>query len=97
MSPDRFKHDDDTVQVPTSDPPQGEPPGQFDPPDPVELPPEPVDPPEPGVPPVPLDWLFGVLQAPVVIAAARATAVTSRIDVSRMRALGNCWMRDEVV
>jgi hypothetical protein len=102
MSPDNFRHEDVTFQVPTTSPPQGDPAGQLLgwlllPPEPplVEDPPLPEPPlafppfaDEPPLPP-PLPPL-PPLEPPqpfVAIAEARTTVVTSPTSTFRMRPL----------
>src|SRR5580765_1949314 len=67
MSPDSARHDDVTVQVPTTEPPQAVPPGQFG-----GAPPAPVVPPVALAPPAPPVWPE-LPQPTFAIAAARAT------------------------
>jgi hypothetical protein len=73
MSPDRARHDDVTVQVPTTEPPQGVPPGQFG-----------AAPPVPVVPPVPPGWPE-LPQPPSVIAIAAAMATELKSPTNLVR------------
>jgi hypothetical protein len=73
MSPDSERQDDVTVQVPTTEPPQGVRPGQFG-----AEPPVPVDPLDPPVPVV-------LLQPPSAIPAARASELTNPTKPIRIR------------
>jgi hypothetical protein len=90
MSPDRFRHDDVTVQVPTTDPPQGVAPGQLEPPAAPEVPPVALDPPEPGDPPEP-PARPPELQPSAAAAAIRT--VMSRMNVIRIGGYLICQLR----
>ncbi len=91
MSPEMFRQDDATVQVPTTEPLQGVSPGQL----PPEVPPLPLVvlvPPEPGDPPLPPPRLADPQPLPAT-AAMRATEPTSPFSLIRIRPRGrNCRM-----
>ena len=78
MSPASARHDDVTLQVPTTDPPQVGPPGQFWGADVPPVPPEPV------VPPVPPPVVLEPLQPLFAIADARAAAPTRPMSLIRI-------------
>lgn len=83
MLPDRVRHDDITLHVPTTEPPQEEPPGQFCTPEPA-APPVAFEPPVPGVPPVP-PWPLELLQPLLATTAARAAEPMKLISLIRIR------------
>jgi hypothetical protein len=86
MSPERARHDDATVQLPMTEPPQGVALGQLDEgPDVPPPPPMPLDPPEPGVPPVAPAWLPELVQPLPVRRLAKATVLTSPMSLICMR------------